>query len=70
MFLPILKNKHSIARLVFDPNYPDIDQYIMNQYWTKFYRNGKEEVVPDNAPEPLGKEFIMCANVDVGHTGN
>ena len=65
-----LKNKHN-ARLVFDPTYPDInlDDYELNQDWTKFYGNVKEEV-PENAPEPLGKEFIMRAYVDADHAGD
>ena len=65
-----LKNKHN-SRLVFDPNYPDIklDDYEMNQDWSKFYGNVKEDV-PENAPVPLGKEFIMRAHVDADHAGD
>ena len=65
-----LKNKHN-ARLVFDPSYPDInlDDYELDKDWTKFYGNVRE-AIPENAPEPLGKEFIMRAYVDADHAGD
>lgn len=65
-----LKNKHN-ARLVFDPSYPDInfDEYELNHDWTKFYGSVKEDI-PENAPESLGKEFIMRAYVDADHAGD
>ena len=65
-----LKNKHN-AQLFFDPTYPHInlDDYELNQDWTKLYGNVKEEVL-ENAPEPLGKEFIMRAYVDVDDPGD
>ena len=65
-----LKNKHN-ARFVVDPTYPDInlDDYELNQDWTKFYGNVEEDI-PENATEPLGKEFIMRAYVDADHAGD
>ena len=65
-----LKNKHN-ARLVFDPTYPDInyDQFETSHDWTKFYGNVTEDI-PENAPEALGKEFIMRAYVDADHAGD
>ena len=58
-----IKINHN-ARIVLDPSYPDVDERdYKKQDWTNFY--GKEtEPIPSNAPEPLGKEFIMRAYVD------
>ena len=36
--------------------------------WTNIYGDVKEEV-PENAPEPLGKPFIMRAYVDADFAG-
>ena len=68
--LAYLKNKHN-ARLVFDPTYPDInlDDYELNQDWTKLYGNVTKDI-PENAPEPRGKEFIMRAYIDADHVGD
>lgn len=55
--------------MVFDPTYPHIDEdKFPRREWHKFYGDAKEEVPPD-APEPLGKEFLMRAYVDSDHAG-
>ena len=63
-----LKGKHN-SRIAFDPTYPDIDykDFEMKE-WTNIYGNIKEEI-PENAPEPLGKPFIMRAYVDADFAG-
>ena len=52
-----------------DPTYPEFDEKdLERQDWTNYY--GKErEVVPNNAPKPKGKEFIMRAYVDASFAG-
>lgn len=47
----------------------DFDKYEMDQDWMKFHGTVTEDV-PDNIPEPLGKEFIMRAYVDADHVGD
>jgi len=64
-----LKQKHN-ARLVFDATYPVVDpSEFPKQDWSSFYGDVQEEV-PDNAPEPLGYEFVMRAYVDADHAGD
>ena len=63
-----LKNKHN-SRIAFDPTYPEINYGDFHQReWSNMYGNVKEEV-PENAPEPLGKPFIMRAYVDADFAG-
>ena len=63
-----LKGVHN-ARMVFDPSYPDVDSDSFEKKdWTKFYGDVSEEKPPD-APEPLGKEFLLRAYVDSDHAG-
>jgi hypothetical protein len=63
-----LKGEHN-ARMVFDPSYPDVDSdSFPKRDWSKFYGDVSEER-PPNAPEPLGKEFLMRAYVDSDHAG-
>ena len=53
-----LKNKHN-TRLIFDPNYPDIDKGDFPKYdWTEFYGD-VTEVMPANMPTPLGKDVDL-----------
>ena len=65
-----LKNKHN-AQLLFDPTHPhiDLDQYELDLNWEKVYGDVSEDV-PKNAPEALGKEFIMRAYVNADHVGD
>jgi len=63
-----LKAKHN-ARLVIDATYPTIDiSKFTRQDWSSFYGEVKEEV-PNNAPTPLGCEFVMRVYVDADHAG-
>ena len=63
-----LKTHHN-ARMVFDPSYPDINpEEFPDKDWAKFYGDITEELPPD-APEALGKEFVMRAYVDSDHAG-
>ena len=60
---------HHNTRVVFDPSYRDIDEvFIEKKDWSDFY-NVEEERIPDNAPRPLGKEFIVRAFVDASYAG-
>lgn len=64
-----LKNKHN-ARMVFDPSYPDIDMRDFQEHdWKAFYGDAKE-AIPDNAPEPRGKEIDLRIYVDSDHAGD
>ena len=61
--------KHN-SRLVFDTNYPTLDVCDFDQYdWTTRYGDVKE-VVPYNAPEPLGSSVVLQAMVDNYHAGD
>lgn len=61
-----LKQKHN-ACLVFDATYPIADSSdFPKPDWSSFYGNVQEEV-PNNAPEPLGYEFVMRAYVGADH---
>jgi hypothetical protein len=63
-----LKGEHN-ARMVFDPSYPDVDfEVFPKRDWSKFYGDVEEEKPPD-APEALGREFLMRAYVDSDHAG-
>ena len=60
---------HHNSTLVFDPTYPDLEysRFIRND-WRNFYGKVKEEL-PDDMPEPLGKDFIIRCFVDADHAG-
>ena len=63
--------RHHNARLVLDPSYPEVfdDEFFLVQDWTTFY--GKlEEEIPENAPKPRGKEFVIRVFVDASHADN
>ena len=64
-----LKQHHS-SRLVLDPTYPDIDLDKFPQYYWKQFHGDVEEVLPKNAPKPMGKEFIIRAFVDADFAGD
>ena len=64
-----LKSHHN-SRLVLDPTYPHIDMSKFPWYnWKQFYGQVKE-LVPDNAPKPIGKEFIIRVFVDADFAGD
>jgi hypothetical protein len=64
-----LRAKHN-SRLVFDPTYPDIDQYSFHKCdWNEFYGDVTEALLPD-APEPLGKDVDIRMMVDSDHAGD
>jgi hypothetical protein len=46
--------------LVLDPSYPGVNQngFESEEAWKAFYGN-LEEVLPLNAPKPLGKEVTL-----------
>ena len=63
-----LKINHN-ARVVFDPSYPEIDSDAFEKKdWSSMYGTDKEGI-PDNAPRPMGNEFIIRAYVDASFTG-
>jgi hypothetical protein len=62
-----LVNNHK-ARVVFDPTYPVIDEdTFVKANWKAMYGDVKE-VLPPDAPLPLGKEVDLCLYVDSEHT--
>ena len=53
-----------------DPSYPDISEEDFPRYnWRNFYKEDKE-IIPPNAPEPLGLEMVIRAYVDADHAGD
>ena len=64
-----LKTKHN-SRMVFDPSYPTIDMTSFKECdWKHFYK-GAKEAIPDNAPEPRGKDVDIRCFVDADHAGD
>jgi hypothetical protein len=62
--------KHHNSRIAFDPTYPEIDhQKFPRNDWRRFYDN-VEELIPPNAPKPLGKPVILRIYVDSDHAGD
>ena len=57
------------ARLVFDRTYPTIDynNFLVHD-WIQFYGRVKEEI-PDNMPEPKGREMMIMAYVEAYQAG-
>jgi hypothetical protein len=54
--------KHN-SRLVFDPDYPEVDLTAFPKYnWTEFYGD-VEEAIPPDIPPPLGKDVGLCKMV-------
>ena len=61
---------HHNARLVLDPTYPDIDaESFERRDWKEFYGE-TEEIVPKDAPDPLGPEMLIRAFVDADYAGD
>ena len=65
-----LKCTHN-SRMVFDPTYPEIDlaDFKTDVDWTEFYGE-LEEPVPQDAPEPRGKQVDLRLYVDADFAGN
>ena len=64
-----LRHKHN-SRLCLDPTYPDIDKSIfMDHDWKSFYGDVRE-AIPENAPEPRGKEVDLRLYCDSDHAGD
>ena len=64
-----LKIKHN-SRMVFDPTYPDIDLSSFKECdWKHFYTSAKE-AIPDNAPNPRGKDVDIRMFVDSDHAAD
>jgi hypothetical protein len=64
-----LRKKHN-TRMVFDPSYPYIDLIRFKEVdWKPMYGDMKE-ALPDNAPEPRGKEVDIRVFVDTDHAGD
>jgi hypothetical protein len=56
--------------MVFDPTYPNIDMSVFKQCdWGEFYGN-VSELVPGDAPPPLGREVDLRLFVDSDHAGD
>ena len=56
--------------MVFDPTYPDIDMSHFKECdWKDFYP-GAKEAIPDNMPEPRGKDVDLRLFVDADHAGD
>ena len=57
------------ARLVFDRTYPKIDynNFLVHD-WIQFYGRVKEEI-PDNMPDPKGREMMIMAYVNADLAG-
>ena len=61
-----LKQKDN-SQLALDPTYPQVDMRSFRKAdWTDFYGD-VSEAVPNNAPEPRGKEIKLCMFVDSDH---
>jgi hypothetical protein len=58
-------DRHTRSRVVFDDSYVRVDDEI-DVDWSSFYPDAKDEI-PDNMPEPRGKEVQIIAFVDASH---
>ena len=64
-----LKTHHN-SRLVLDTTYPDINMDDFEHCnWKQFYGDVKE-LIPNDVPRSIGKEFIMQAFVDADFAGD
>ena len=65
-----LKTHHAYV-LALDPTYPEIDRsaFNMDADWRGMYE-GVEEPIPDDMPEPLGKELVLRLFKDADHAGD
>ena len=58
------------SRMVFDPKHHDIDvSHFKECDWRHFYTTTKE-AVPDNDPEPCGKDIDLRVMVGSDYTGD
>ena len=65
-----LRDRHN-TEMVFDPTEPDISENdFPREDWSSSVYNQSKELIPSDAPEPLGVGFIMRAFVDSDHAGN
>ena len=62
-----LKCKHN-SRNVFDPTYPEIDESKFLSNDCKNFCGNVKEAIPIDAPEPRGKEVVLCLYTDSDHT--
>lgn len=61
--------KYNRSKLVFDDIEPDIDDSAFTRCdWSEFYPE-VDEVLPPDAPEPLGRLVTMTCFVDADHAG-
>ena len=68
-FYAYLKQKHN-SQLALDPTYPQVDMKSFHKAdWTDFYGD-VSEAIPNNAPEPRGKEIELHMVVDSDHANN
>jgi len=64
-----LDKKHN-ARMVFNPDYPEVDKTKFKDCdWREFYGNA-EEAIPENAPEPRGRQVELTLYVDSDHAND
>jgi hypothetical protein len=57
------------SRMAYDSSYPTIDMNVFKPNdWKSFYGN-VEESIPNNAPEPRGKDVDLRLYVDSDHAG-
>ena len=64
-----LKQKHNL-RFALGPTYPQVDMRPFHKAdWTDFYGD-VSEVVPNNAPEPRGKEIKLRMFVNSDHAND
>ena len=61
---------HHNSRIVLDPTYPIIDETVFPKKNWKQFNGDTREIIPPNAPAPLGKEFIIRAYVDADFAGD
>ena len=61
---------HANTRLVFDPYKPEIpDDMFIECTWGPEY-SGAEEMIPPDAPKPLGRSVLLRMFVDSDHAGD
>ena len=61
---------HHNSRLVLDPTYRDIDMVQFKHHnWKQLY-GGVKEIISLNAPNFLGKEFLIRAYVETDFAGD
>ncbi len=65
-----MKHQHETARVVFDPNMPNVNEDTFNTdaSWRDFNGNVRKES-PAKTPKPLGKPVCIFI-VDTNHAGN